>query len=273
MKSNKNNEETGKILIPKMQNFFKNKQKNTSLTWIPVESALIFDTNFQQLTTPTKAIFLQLFLLCGVLGNYELPFNINYLARILGVDRCRIRNSLSELFTTGLCVENTTFREKEREKEQKQTDTHRERQETSDEGVVGVDYSDLGNEISDVGLESQVKIQTKSIEKCLKYVEVCISKGDKIDNPRALANHLFKTGESDAFILATLFPEKQEELDRETYGEPRQFSDEPCKVCYGAKMADPDGKGYRKCDHCRDEKGKATGLEPGENGKWLVENA
>ena len=116
MKSDKNNSEYGQMLIPRLQKFFKNKQKNTSLTWIPVESALIFDTEFQELTTSTKAVFLQLFLLCGVRGNYEIPININYLARILGVNRCRIRSSLNELFSTGYV---SKIRHPERQTERK----------------------------------------------------------------------------------------------------------------------------------------------------------
>lgn len=275
MKNSKNNEAFEQILIPKLQNFFKNKKKNTSLIWIPVETALIFDTNFQQLSTPTKAVFLQLFLLCGVLGNCELPFNINYLSRMLGVNRCRIRDSLSELFETGLCVVKMTPREREREKEQKeQTDRQEENAALGVVSCVDLENSkderrktNLELQISDSKIEDQksnFKNQTSqfSIEECLKYVEICKSKGDEIKNAKALAMNLFKTGEADAFILATLYPIKQKEIDRETYGEPRQFTEEPCKVCYGARLANPDGRGFRKCSHCFDEKGKPTGLEP-----------
>lgn len=101
-----------------------------------------------------------------------------------------------------------------------------------------------------------------SLEECLKYVEVCLSKGEDVKNAKGLANHLFKTGEADAFIRHALYPEKQTEIDRQIYGEPRRFSDAPCSICFGAKMADADGKGYRKCEHCRNERGKSTGLEP-----------
>lgn len=270
MKIEKNNSEKGLILIPRLQKFFKNKQKNTSLMWIPVESALIFDTSFQELTIPTRAIFIQLLLLCGVHGNYEIPLNIKYLAGILGVNRCRIRSSLGELFSTGLCVENTTPRETERKerKEEYSTDsTERESVAAVERGVI----SDFGIRNADLGLET-TKADTKAesrnhnsnftIEECLRYVEICRSKGEDIKNPKGLANHLFQTGNADAFILAALYPKKQEEIERETYGKPRQFTDEPCKSCYGAKMADTDGKGFRKCTHCRDEKGKATGFEP-----------
>lgn len=101
-----------------------------------------------------------------------------------------------------------------------------------------------------------------SIEECFQYVGICQTKGEDIKNPKGLANHIYKTGEADAFILATLYPDKQSEVEKIRYGEPRQFSDKPCKVCFGAKMADANGKGFRKCEHCRDEKGISTGFEP-----------
>mgnify|MGYP001597265742 FL=1 len=101
-----------------------------------------------------------------------------------------------------------------------------------------------------------------TLDECFRYVEICLSKGEQIKNAKGLANHLFQTGNADAFILTTLYPKKQEEIDRETYGEPRQFSSEPCTVCFGAKMADSGGRGFRKCEHCRDEKRISTGFEP-----------
>ena len=103
-----------------------------------------------------------------------------------------------------------------------------------------------------------------TLPECLSYVELCVAKGDAIKNPRGLAAHLFQTGKSDAFIRALMFPEEQKQSDLETYGAPRSFSDEPCRVCFGAKMADADGQGYRKCGHCKDERGTATGKEPQE---------
>ncbi len=81
-----------------------------------------------------------------------------------------------------------------------------------------------------------------------------------------MANHLFKTGEADAFILATLYPVRAEEAEAKSFGEPIQFTGEPCRVCFGAKMSDADGKGFRACVHCKNERGKSTGKEPeGEN--------
>jgi hypothetical protein len=101
-----------------------------------------------------------------------------------------------------------------------------------------------------------------SIEECLRYVEACQAKGETVNSPNALANHLHKTGEADALIMATLYPAKQEEIDREQFGAPRQFTDQPCRVCFGAKMADAGGKGFRQCEHCKNERGKSTGFEP-----------
>ncbi len=67
-------------------------------------------------------------------------------------------------------------------------------------------------------------------------------------------------------ILATLYPEKREEAEREIYGEPRKFTDEQCAVCYGSKMEVVEGKGARPCLNCKNERGTSTGKLPeGEN--------
>jgi len=100
-----------------------------------------------------------------------------------------------------------------------------------------------------------------SLAECLRYVQICVSEGENIKNPKGLASSLFQSGNSDAFILAALYPEQTKELEREKYGEPLRFSNEPCSVCFGAKLANPDGKGHRKCPNCIDEKGNATGFE------------
>jgi hypothetical protein len=64
--------------------------------------------------------------------------------------------------------------------------------------------------------------------------------------------------------MATLYPQRQEEIAAQTFGSPAIFTDAPCSVCFGAKMSDADGKGFRACEHCRNERGKPTGLEPAE---------
>ncbi len=105
-----------------------------------------------------------------------------------------------------------------------------------------------------------------SLDECFKYVEICKAKGENITNPKGLATSLHKTGDSDAFILATLYPEKREETEREIYGEPRKFSDEPCAVCFGSKMEVVEGRGARHCPNCKNERGQSTGKQPeGEN--------
>jgi len=111
-----------------------------------------------------------------------------------------------------------------------------------------------------------------SLEECLKYVEACQSKGEAIQSPKPLASHLHKSGEADAFIMQTLHPAKQADIDRETFGEPLRFTDSPCVVCFGAKMADTNGKGYKSCAHCKNERGKSTGFEAegGENFKVQI---
>lgn len=245
-----------------MAKFFDNKRKNQSVTWISVQCSLLFDDEFLELTTVTRGVFLQLLLLCGVRGNHEIPFNINYLSKIMATDRCRIRNSLRELLEKNFVF--TREKEKKERKEEYSTDS------TERESVGAVErevIADLGLKTAEAETKSEIPIPklNKSqftIEECFRYVEICQSKGEDIKNAKGLANHLFQTGNADAFILAALHPKKQEEIERETYGEPRQFTDEPCKVCYGAKMADTDGKGFRKCIHCQNEKGKAMGFEP-----------
>jgi len=101
-----------------------------------------------------------------------------------------------------------------------------------------------------------------SLSECLRYVNICIGKGEPIQNPKGLASHLYRTGESDPFILAVLYPAENAEREREFYGEPRPFSDEPCTVCFGAKMEIIPNKGARPCEHCRNERGQSTGKEP-----------
>jgi hypothetical protein len=49
-----------------------------------------------------------------------------------------------------------------------------------------------------------------SREECLKYVSILKSEGATINNPNAYAMTLYKSGESDAFIQAKLYPETAE---------------------------------------------------------------
>lgn len=108
-----------------------------------------------------------------------------------------------------------------------------------------------------------------SLDECLKYVRICESKGEPIKNPKGLANHLYKTGDSDAFILATLYPEKRVEAEKEIYGEPKKFTDEPCAVCFGSKMEVVEGRGARPCPNCKNERGQSTGKQPEGDEEWI----
>lgn len=97
-----------------------------------------------------------------------------------------------------------------------------------------------------------------SLTECLKYAE----QQPNATNPQGLATHLFRTGDADAFILAKLYPEKAKAEEALAYGAPVRFTADLCTICFGSRMSDPDGKGYRKCAHCKDERGKSTGFEP-----------
>lgn len=101
-----------------------------------------------------------------------------------------------------------------------------------------------------------------SLDECFKYVEICKSKGENITNPKGLATSLYESGKADAFILATLYLEENEKREIEIYGEPRQFSNEPCAVCFGSKMEVVKDKGARPCPNCKNEKGYSTGKQP-----------
>jgi len=127
-----------------------------------------------------------------------------------------------------------------------------------DETAVRVNFE---NQAKTNGHRSQF-----SLDECLKYVRICETKGEPIKNAKGLANHLYKTGDFDAFILATLYPEKREKAEREIYGEPRKFTNEPCAVCFGSKMEVVEGRGARNCPNCKNERGQSTGKQPeGEN--------
>ncbi len=97
-----------------------------------------------------------------------------------------------------------------------------------------------------------------SMQDCLRYVET----QSGVKNKHGLATHLHKTGDSDYLILAKLYPERLQVEDEKRFGPKREFTNEPCTVCFGGGMANIDGKGTRKCEHCRDEKGKSRKKEP-----------
>lgn len=51
-----------------------------------------------------------------------------------------------------------------------------------------------------------------SIEECLRYVNIRIERGEKIDTPHRFARWLHQTGNDDVFISAVLYPEPVEQI-------------------------------------------------------------
>jgi hypothetical protein len=250
---------------PLLQKFRQNLNKNVAdlpQTWLPIETSLLIRYEFAALSPQTRYVFLAILLYCGARGTDEIPMDVKFLANALAVDERLLKKSLDELEFSKLLLE----REKER-KEKKHT-------EQTDEGgengvVVGVDFkyfSEPKNENknkavfnkSDSAVNDRSHLSRFSMEDCLKYAK----QSDGVKNPNALANNLYQTGNADAFIMAMLYPAELLAVERETFGEPTNFTNEPCAICFGAKMSDVDGKGYRKCEHCKNEKGNSTGLEP-----------
>ncbi len=254
--------------VPLSQQFRRHTKKNDAKIWIPIECSLLIRYEFAALSPQTRYIFVAILLYCGMRGVDEIPLDTKFMASALIVDERTLKKSFDELLFSKLLLD----REKEREKE-KNTQTDRENasrvsvdsenlseeeaEEKAEEKEVYKNEASSGN-----GSNENSKLSKFTIEECLRYVEKEIGDGATIQNPKALATKLFKTGEADSFIMARLYPDKQSEIDLQAFGEPRIFTDNPCSVCLGAKMADTDGAGYRKCEHCRNERGKATGLEP-----------
>jgi hypothetical protein len=262
------------IYAPKMKKFFAEKRENEALIWIPVECSLLFSYELQQLSTATKYIYVALLLLSGIRGNYEIPFRINYLAQTLGVDKRTVRRGIEELLTAEMLHQRERKTERTEKKVTAQTDKPAgcaliEAAPENPEKIAArcVDFNFFKKksaEVSDQSIAAKDggQLSAFTLAECLSYVQLCVAKGEDIRNPKGLATSLFQTGKSDAFIRAAMFPEDQKQTDLQTYGAPVRFSAEPCRVCFGAKMADADGKGYRKCGHCRNERGNATGFEP-----------
>ncbi|MBA2736224.1 MAG: hypothetical protein H0U50_05470 [Pyrinomonadaceae bacterium] len=240
---------------------------NNAQFWIPIETSLLIQYNFVTLMPHSRYIYVAILLHCGATGTEEIPTDSRFLANIFGVDERTISKSLDELENANLLTERKKDLKEEKEKNT-QTDEETgvpvesqnlsQNEEESQSNLVKGNFAGSSN--------GNQKHSQFSIEECLRYVEKCKISGDAIQNPKALASHLFKSGEADAFIMATLYPAQAMEEEAKQFGEPIQFHDKPCGVCFGAKMADADGKGYRACEHCRNERGKSTGLEPeGEN--------
>lgn len=243
-----NAEQTGYLYVPLFNQFRRNLRrdftKNEPSTWIPVECSLLVCYEFAACSLQTRYIFVAILLLCGMRGTDKIPADTRFLAKALAADARTIKKSIAELLDANLLLD----REKDREIEKIRAPAERK---------SGAESVDSENFPQTNGHKSEF-----SLEECFKYVEICKTKGENIRSAKGLANHLYKTGDADAFILATLYPKQLEEAEREIYGEPRQFSDEPCAVCFGSKMEVVEGRGARPCPNCKNEKGQNTGKQP-----------
>lgn len=266
------------LFVPIMEIFRSYLRKdvaNSPQIWLPIETNLIFRYEFAACSIQTRYIFVAILLYCGQRGIDVIPDDKRFLASCLNADARTIEKALPELENFGLLLE----RKKERKIRKEQTDR---KKENADAGV-SVSSENLSKTVEENGDENrgenpgenpvdneadkQPEAQKSSnnqqssfsLDECKRYVEAEIKDGAPIQNAAALAMKLFRTGEADSFIKAKLYPERH---DREQFGEPRRFSLDACTVCFGAKMADTGGRGYRPCGHCVNEKGKSTGYEP-----------
>lgn len=252
--------------------------KGDTQKWIPVPCSLLVRPEFVAQTTQTRYIFMSILLLCGALGSDEISANTKYLANVLAADERTVAKAIEELLFSNLLVEQNRKEENKTEKKIKENNPTQQNAaaaavkdappETA--AAVCVDLNSFKQKTAKAPEKNAPAgdghLSKFTLEQCLSYAQLCAFRGGNIKNPHGLAMSLYQTGKSDAYIRAELFPEEQEKADLETYGEPVCFSDQPCSKCFGAKMCDADGKGFQKCDNCRDERGKSTGLEPeGEN--------
>ena len=269
------------VFAPMLQEFRRHTRKNEARLWIPIETSLIFRYEFAALSPQTRYAFVAIMLYCGANGIDEIPLDAKFMSSALIIDERTLRKSFDELLSKNLLQERT---EREREKKEK-TQPDRPPPRTADgvAGVVGVvgscDSENLFSETKDENPDAKGLLKTSfgkpsavpdkiengsgnlsqfSIEDCLRYAK----QSENVRNPNALANSLYKTGNADAFILEMLYPAKAVAAEQAKFGAPRAFTGEPCTVCFGAKMADTDGNGFRKCVHCKDERGRSTGFEP-----------
>lgn len=238
------------LLVPLFNQFRRNLRREfveeESATWIPVECSLLVRYEFAACSLQTRYIFVAILLLCGMRGTDRIPANTRYLANSLAADERTIRKAIGELLSANL-LSKIEIEKLEIEK------THTQQTETgeSDVRVNSENFSQSNGHLSQFSLDD-----------CFRYANICISKGEPIKNAKGLANHLYKTGEADAFIMDSLYPEENRKQEKEIYGEPVQFTDEPCAVCFGSKMEVVDGKGARPCPNCKNERGASTGKQP-----------
>ena len=270
--------------------------KDRSPIWIKLHCAILDDYEFCSLPDETKFHAVSLMLLASRMNNkipddelwlrgkinanseinLKLLIEIGFLEVVKGA-RSSAKKPLNDCNPNNLNDESVNEVEKLCDLEQNRTEENREEHNTPQQSagaeaaenapenaaaVVCMDFQSFETEEIKKQSAAAGNLSSFTLAECLRYVDLCAAKGDNIRNPKGLATNLFQTGKSDAFIRAALFPDEQQKADLEIYGEPIRFTAEPCRVCFGAKMADAGGKGYRKCEHCRNERGIATGFEP-----------
>jgi hypothetical protein len=187
-------EQTGWLYVPLFNQFRRNVRrdfvKNESATWIPVECSLLVCYEFAACSLQTRYIFVAILLLCGMRGSDKIPADAKFLAKALSADVRTVKKSIGELLAANLLAE--------REKDRKKDETHPQKERETDAVRVNSENFQKTN-----GHKSEF-----SLEECLKYVETCRTRGENITNPKGLATTLYESGRADAFILATLYPER-----------------------------------------------------------------
>ena len=76
--------------------------------------------------------------------------------------------------------------------------------------------------------------------------------GRPVENPGGLARSFHRKGEADIEIREFLLPPNER----------RQFTDDPCPTCLGAKYESMPDRSVRPCRDCIDEAGRRTGKRP-----------
>jgi hypothetical protein len=267
--------------------------KERNPTWIKLYCSILEDYDFAQLPDETKFHAVGLMLLASRLNNkfpadevwlrakinaekeinLEMLLEIRFLEAISSekgektdessgakraTNACKSKKTKDDLASTTFKNEKSRASTEQSREEERRTHTQQKRDETLARSEEEIAVS-VGSENSS---QNNGHLSQFSLEECFKYVEICKSNGENITNPKGLATSLFENGKADAFILATLYPEENEKREIEIYGEPRQFSEEPCAVCFGSKMEVVKGFGARPCPNCKNEKGHATGKQP-----------
>lgn len=267
--------------------------KDRNPIWIKLHCSILDDYNFSALPDETKFHAVGLMLLASRLNNKfpddeawlrqkigansEINLKILLEIRFLEVireekpDAKNATNARKSNKTNGELAsailddaENCDSAEQNRTEENRtehnttqQSENETRRAEADAKNVVVCDFGNSSKTYEENGNPKTVNKNGSmfSLADCLKYAR----QSENVKNPEGLANTLFKTGSADALIMAKLYPE---EAAREQFGAPIKFTDEPCTACFGAKMSDVDGKGFRACLHCKNERGKSTGFEP-----------